>query len=199
MLKPTHALILISFLIGFPISSVAMEIFEGSGEAYTVTEPDQTEKISSLTQKHLADERKSTLDEERYRVSLKNPPGYAIEDRTKEVDLTYVFKNDIIGKDGVIIRKKGDSYNPLDRLVMPDLLVIDGENENHIKWAIEQKEDLYDYMILITSGSFLTVGRLYKLRVYRLTDSLQRRFQITHIPCAVTQDGNKVMVMEYGL
>lgn len=83
---------------------------------------------------------------------------------------------------------------------MPSLLIVDGEDEEQVKWAIGKKEDFSgEYMILLTNGSFKTILREYQLRVFRLTDSLQKRFEITHVPCSVIQEGNKIIVSEYEL
>ena len=80
---------------------------------------------------------------------------------------------------------------------MTSLIVIDGKKKEHIEWAKEQQKALKNAKILITKGSFLTVMRKHKLRVYHLKDIMMERFQIEKVPCIIIQKGQKLEVIEF--
>lgn len=178
----------------FPSPSFAIEVFEGDGLSYPVQELSEAERIKKLTEEYLGNPKNN----DRYMVILATPVKSTTRDRQRVVDLTYTYERDILGKGGEVIRKKGDRYNPLDSVTLPNFIIIDGEDEDQIEWAKEKQLELgLGSQILITNGSFLRVKRRHNLRVFRLTDSLQKRLHITHVPCTVIQEENKIVISEH--
>lgn len=178
-------------------SSVAkLVIYEGDGQAYEIAEGDKTKEIAELTKIYI----ESKKSEDRYKVRLKNTILKAEQDRSKRVDVTHVLKENIVGNNGELLKRAGDKYNPLENVTMTNLIIIDGESEDQVEWAIEkEKEFSGNTKILIAKGSTKDAKNLYGIRVYRLRDDMQEFFQITHIPCTVRQDGKELVVNEYNI
>ena len=176
-------------------SSIAkLIIYEGDGQSYEISEKDKTKEVVELTKSYI----ESNKSDDRYKVKLKNTLRKADRDRSKRVDVTHTFKEDIVGNNGEILRHAGDKYNPLENVNMTNLIIIDGESENQIEWAIEKENEFTgNTKILIASGSTKDVKEIYGIKVYRLRDDMQEFFKITHIPCTVSQDGKELIVNEY--
>ena len=124
-------------------------------------------------------------------VHLTQAPVPADENRTRVVDPSYTLPFDITDNDGQIINDyiKGYTFNPLDRIKMTSLIVIDGTKEDQIRWAQSMKSELNPSKILISRGSFYGVKRKYHLRVFHLNDDIMNRMDIERVPCTVIQKG----------
>ncbi|NTU73858.1 hypothetical protein HGB07_06890 [Candidatus Roizmanbacteria bacterium] len=171
-----------------------MIIYQGDGQSYEISEKDKTKEVVELTKSYIGNKK----SEDRYKVKLKNTPLKADRNRSKRVDVTHTLKENIVGKNGEILRRAGDKYNPLENVTMTNLIIIDGESADQIEWATEkEKEFSGNTKILIVSGSTKDVTEHYGIRVYRLRDDMQEFFKITHIPCTVSQDGKELVVNEY--
>lgn len=196
-MKKNRIVIAVLFCIIFAPckSSIAkLEIYKGDGRTYEIAEKDKTKNIAELTRKYLD----SDKSEDRYKVKLKNTVVKATKNRSKRVDVTHTFKEDIVGNNGEILKRAGDKYNPLENFIMTNLIIIDGESEDQIEWAIEKEKKLTgNTKILIAKGSSKDVKNRHGIHVYRLRDDMQEFFQITHIPCTVSQDGKELIVNEF--
>ncbi len=189
--------VLICIIFAFGKSSFAkLVIYEGDGQAYEIAEGDKTKEIAELTKTYI----ESKKSEDRYKVRLKNTILKAEQDRSKRVDITHVLKENIVGNNGEILKRAGDKYNPLENVTMTNLIIIDGESEDQIEWAREkEKEFSGKTKILIAKGSTKDAKDFHGIRVYRLRDDMQEFFQITHIPCTVSQEGKELVVNEYNI
>lgn len=172
-------------------------IYKGDGNTYDVNENDKTKDIEEKTLNYLKRDNQNKAVDNRFRVKLKKQVLQSELNRTKRVDVTHTFKEDI-KHEGIIIQKAGDRFNPLESVHMTNLIIIDGENENQIDWAIGKEKELTGKTkILISNGSSNIIKMNYGIRVYRLTDDMQKLYQITHVPCTVSQDGKELLVHEY--
>jgi ASC-1-like (ASCH) protein len=113
------------------------------------------------------------------------------------VDITYTLPVDIKDKDGNVLIAKGHKHNPLAKMTMTSLIVINGEKKEHIQWAKQKKKAIKKAKILISKGSFLAIQRKHNLRVYHLKDQMVDRFQINRVPCTVIQKEQKLEITEY--
>ena len=178
-------------------SNAKLITYQGDGNTYDVTEKDKTKEIEEKTLNYLKRDNQNTSVDDRFRVKLKEQVFKSELNRTKKVDVTHTFKEDI-KHEGTVIQKAGDRFNPLESVHMTNLIIIDGENENQIDWAIgKEKEFTGKTKILISNGSSNIIKINYGIRVYRLTDDMQKLYQITHVPCTVSQDGKELLVHEY--
>lgn len=178
-------------------SSVAkLVVYEGDGLTYEIAERDKTKEVAEFTRNYIENKK----SEDRYKVILKNYVLKAEQDRSRRVDVTHILKENIMGSNGEILKLAGDKYNPLENVTMTNLIIIDGESEDQIEWAIDKKKEFFgNTKILIAKGSTKDVKDLHGIRVYRLRDDMQEFFQITHIPCTVRQDGKELVVNEYNI
>lgn len=176
-------------------------IIEGDGYAYDVIESDQTQLIARKTGEYLNRKNIPLVTGEKGIVKLVNPPKPARKERSRRVDVTYTYTKDVADKDGNIVRGAGDKYNPLTSLVMPSLIVVSGRSEAQLLWATKFKEENLSptSMIILSDGNWVNVRKKYGIEAYRLSDRLQKRLQITHVPCTVMQDGSEVVIHEYNM
>ena len=126
----------------------------------------------------------------------------AREDKVFKVDMTGSIKEDIIGRDGVVIYPKGYRYNPMEYVFMRRIIVfINGQDEKQIEWY---KKSPYPTdmrtMLLITDGSYLNVRKKLKaLTVYYANKEIIERMGIKAVPSVAVQKGTELEVREYAL
>ena len=124
------------------------------------------------------------------------------KDKVFKVDMTGSIKEDIIGRDGVVIYPKGYRYNPMEYVFMRRILVfINGKDEKQIEWY---KKSPYPSdmrtMLLITDGSYLDVRKKFKtLTVYYANKEIIERMGIKAVPSVAVQKGTELEVREYAL
>lgn len=109
----------------------------------------------------------------------------------KEYDPSFVLDRDIKDHEGRLIAAKGTFYNPLDIVSFGEpLLLIDGDDENHVQWALNQKGKC-----VLTSGSPVALERQYK-RPFFFDQSgiIVKKLGIDEIPAMVSQSGNKLRI-----
>jgi conjugal transfer pilus assembly protein TraW len=187
----------LSLILALTPHAVALQVLEGQGRAYPVEEESQSKKI--LRQYKNKAQNRTTPEEleKKWVVRLENEPLAAVEDTTRLVDISYTVPFDISDENGNVLIPKGYVYNPLAKINMTSLIVIDGENDEQIEWAREKKEALKKSKILISRGSFMRVMREKRLRVYHLDDRIMERMQIRAVPCTVVQKGQYLEISEY--
>ena len=124
------------------------------------------------------------------------------EEKVFKVDMTGSIKEDIIGRDGVVIYPKGYRYNPMEYVFMRRILVfINGKDEKQIQWY---KKSPYPSdmrtMLLITDGSYLDVRKkLNTPSVYYANREIIDRMGIKAVPSVAVQKGTELEVKEYAL
>jgi conjugal transfer pilus assembly protein TraW len=191
--------LIIAFLLilAFAPHAVALQVIEGQGRAYPIEEESQSKKIIREYQKQGQNRTGPEELEKKWVVRLETEPPAALEDSTRVVDISYTVPFDIPDETGKVLIPKGYVYNPLAKINMTSLIVIDGENEEQIEWARQKQKELKKAKILISRGSFLRVMRKDKLRVYHLDDRIMERMQIRAVPCTVVQKGQNLEISEY--
>ena len=180
-------------------SNAKLITYQGDGNTYDVTEKDKTKEIEEKTLNYLKRDNQNTSVDDRFRVKLKEQVFKSELNRTKKVDVTHTFKEDL-KYEGTVIQHAGDRFNPLESVRMTNLIIIDGENENQIYWAIGKEKEFLGKgktKILISNGSSNVIKTNHGIRVYRLNDDMKKLYQITHVPCTVSQDGKELLVHEY--
>lgn len=128
------------------------------------------------------------------------PDGFPDADRERvfEVDMTYTLSFDITDGKGNILYPKGYSFNPLDYIRYPGILVfLDGSKESHLKW-FESSSYLKDpsVSVLLTKGSYYEVMKRFKRPVFYASKIITDRFQIERLPSVVKQKGKAMQVVE---
>ena len=192
-------IVILTLILGFSTQARALRVIEGQGRAYSIEEESQNKKIIREYQKQAQTRTTPEELEEKWVVRLENKPPAALKDTTRVVDVSYTVPFDIPDENGKVLIPKGYVYNPLAKIHMTSLIVIDGENKDHVEWARQKQKELRKAKILISRGSFLRVMRHYKLRVYHLDDHIMERMQIQAVPCTVVQKDQQLQITEYRL
>ena len=125
----------------------------------------------------------------------------AAEDKIFKVDMTYTLKDDIVGRDGVVLYPRGYQFNPMEYVFMRRIIVfINGKDERQIDWY---KKSPYPNdmrtMLLITDGSYLYIKNRLKTAVYYATREIIDRMGIKAVPSVAVQKGTDLEVREYAL
>lgn len=188
-----------SLLFAWTPTNWALTVIEGQGGAYPIAEASQADQVKEAYKRQKQSATKPTAEElEKKRiVRLEKTPAIAREKRTRQVDVTYTLPFDLKDADGNIIHPEGYTFNPLDRVQMTRLIVIDGTNEDQIQWAATRMRELQPAKILLSKGSFVKVLRQYGIRTFHLNDQIMERMRIERVPCTVVQNNGLLEVTEY--
>ncbi|MBN2570065.1 MAG: hypothetical protein JXB42_11600 [Deltaproteobacteria bacterium] len=123
----------------------------------------------------------------------------ASENRTFHVDMTYTLEFDIPDGKGGILYPKGYTFNPLDYVQMPTVLVIiNGDDPDQVKWFKESGYDRdFKAMLLLVSGSYSDLAEKLDRPVFYADERITGKFRIKAVPSVVRQDGAFMSVREF--
>ena len=175
------------------------------GTTYSIAEKDAIEEIR---------EKASTIDWKKYfnkeqmEQAVKNyrpkePVSLPVTtgDKKHNVDLTYTLDFDIPDGKGGILYPKGYSFNPLDYLQLPNILVvIDASDDRQVQWFLSSEyANDYRTMLLITEGKFWDVSHALNKPVFYVTRQIADRFQLSAVPSVIKQAGQYMEVRQIAL
>ncbi|OPY70751.1 MAG: hypothetical protein A4E57_00368 [Syntrophorhabdaceae bacterium PtaU1.Bin034] len=126
----------------------------------------------------------------------KLPP--ARKERTFLVDMTYTLDRDITDEKGNLIYPKGYTFNPLNYVAYPGVIVIlDGKSSVQVAWFkySEYSKDL-KVKLLVTDGSYVELSESLKRPVFYAGRAMIEVFQIKAVPSVVKQRGALMEVRE---
>ena len=191
-----------------PASSWDLGVF---GETFEISEKDLLEHIFSKLRelqesgKLEAEQKKVT---ERVKEMILHPQPIAGITHTEtrreyKFDPTITVTRDLSDHRGEIFVKKGERFNPLDRINMTKpLLFIDGDDEKHIKWAFAKLEDesinghKYGKVILVKGSPLELQKRLDRDVYFDQHGILTTKLGIKNVPAIVFQkQGEKVLTI----
>lgn len=126
--------------------------------------------------------------------------GITITKKVKEYkfDPTITVTRDIYNHRKLIFAKKGEKFNPLDRIsLMRPLLFIDGEDENQIKWAVSKIQENDQCKIILINGYHLNLQKELQRDIYFDQQGvLTKKLGIKNVPAIVFQKaGEKVLTI----
>jgi hypothetical protein len=196
----SRILIMVVFMLALSGAAGALEVIQGDGPSYPIIETSQSEKLMEQIKQQAAQKPQAQQPLVRS-VQLKNYPQPATEDRLRSVDISFVLPFDLKDKDGNVLFEKGQRYNPLKDMSMPmtSMIVVDGEDQKQLEWAVEKQQEVKRAMVLICRGDSLSVLMQTGMRVYHLNDSLMEKFKIERVPCIVMQKQDVLQVVEYSM
>ena len=125
----------------------------------------------------------------------------AKKDRVFQVNMNWILDFDIPDGRGGILYPKGFSFNPLDYVFLPNVLVvIDGSNARQVEWfkASSYAKD-YRVMLLLCGGSYTRVMEKLKRPAFYADARIVKRFQLKAVPAVIVQKGAVMEVREYAL
>ena len=123
----------------------------------------------------------------------------AAEDHTFRVDMTWSAVFDIPDGRGGILYPKGYTFNPLDYVFLPNILVfIDASDCRQMVWfkSSPYKSDMRT-MLLLTGGSYWDTINDLKIPAFYASKYIIERLKIKAVPSVAVQKGNFMEVREY--
>ncbi len=192
-------------LVCFSFSGTSMAKDLGVfGAVYDITEKDALKEIEekarevdikrAINRGELATKVKNYTPGDLKEAKL--PP--ARKERTFLVDMTYTLDRDIADEKGNVIYPKGYTFNPLDYITYPGVIVIlDAKSPQQVAWF---KQSAYgnDPMtkLLITDGSCADSSTALRRPVFYASRAIVDIFQIEAVPSVVRQKGAFMDVRE---
>ena len=125
----------------------------------------------------------------------------AEKDSAFHVDMTYTLDFDIPDGKGGILYPKGYTFNPLEYVQMPTILVvIDGDDPEQVAWFKQSRynKDLKT-MLLLVEGSYAEVAKKLDRPVFYADKRIINKFNLKAVPAIVYQDGVFMKVEEVAL
>lgn len=179
-----------------------VSVFASEGRLYDIAEKDAIEEIKERAasidwQNHFSREEKEEAFKRFKPSNVKSLPETTTPN-TYLVDMTYTLDVDIPDGKGGILYPKGYRFNPLDFMNFRSVIVvIDGTKQHHIEWF--KKSDLKENInvkLLISNGSYYDVSHQLNRPVFYALKEIVTRFNLTHVPCIVSQVDKMIQVKE---
>ena len=197
---------LVALIILLPFNSHAKDLGV-HGKLYNIAETDLAQDIQNkLSNLEQSGELKKLQEkwQKRTIAASERPKGtelpVAIKTIEKIYDPSVTAQNDIYDHIGNIIVKKGTSVNPLHYQNLPEnLLFINGDNKQQVKWALSKAKQ-YPAIIILVKGNIMQLMRDNKTRLYFDQNGyLIKTFNIQSLPAEIYQDQDVLKVREAAL
>jgi conjugal transfer pilus assembly protein TraW len=167
------------------------------GETFEISEKDLLEHIFSrlkvLQEGGKLEEEQKKITERIEEMILHPQPISGIthtqERREYQFDPTITVTRDLSDHRGQVFAKKGEEFNPLDRInFSKPLLFIDGEDEKQVQWAISKiKGNPFSKLILVKGAPLDLEKRLNREIYFDQHGVLTAKLGIKHVPAIVFQ------------
>jgi conjugal transfer pilus assembly protein TraW len=187
----------------FFASPVYAKVIGTVGKTYPIVEPDALAEIEASAAKiNMAELIKQARDKAQ-NFKPDNPVSLepAKQNRTFKVQMSYTLEFDILDGKGGVLYPRGYSFNPLDYVTYPGVLVvIDGTAKEHVEW-FKQSQYVSDIRVklLITNGQYYNLAMELKRPVYFLTPEIAQAFNLQAVPCVIVQNGKLMEVREFAI
>ena len=193
-----------SFAAGCIVPAPGYAIVVGqAGATYPIAEKDALKEIKQRVKEvDWAKERealkRSVLD---YRPTDLPSLPRARRDRAFMVDPLYTLKRYIPDGKGGILYPKGYTFNPLDYLSLPDVLVfIDGDDKAQVEWFQKSAWSKYgNVQVMLTGGSYRETEKELERPVFYAPAQMIKRFRIAAVPSVLYQRGKLLEVKEFDI
>lgn len=173
------------------------------GATYTIIEEDAIVQMKKAIVKYDWDkfEKKQIEKIKKFKPKDLVDLPLAKEDKVFSIDMTYTLKEDIIGKDGLVIYPRGYQYNPMEYVFMRRIMVfINAKDIRQMEWYKNSPyPDDMRTVLLITDGSYLYVKNKLNTSVYYANREIIERMGIKAVPSVAVQKGTELEVREYAL
>ncbi|MBN9413079.1 MAG: type-F conjugative transfer system protein TraW [Candidatus Paracaedimonas acanthamoebae] len=118
--------------------------------------------------------------------------------RTFYYDPTLTLSEDLKDHEGQVFAKKGDKANPLEIIPLTkELLFIDGEDEEHLNWALSRT--FPSKIILIRGQPLKLEERHHRPFYFDQLGFLTGRLSIKQVPARVFQEGTRLKIEELNI
>ncbi len=197
-------LLFILFLLCLSSNSFAKDLGV-QGKIYPIIETDFAAIIKSKLKKLEASGKLAKLQkqwQEKTIAGTKRPKPVEGLYKAKEIkefifDPSIQLRQDIFDHQGNLVAAKGKRINPLDYHSLPEnLLFIDGDNEEQLKWA-KDKASKHQSMIILTKGNVIDLMKSEKIRFYFDQGGfLVKTFGVAALSTIIYQDGKVLKVRQ---
>jgi conjugal transfer pilus assembly protein TraW len=117
---------------------------------------------------------------------------------------TYLFNpsisldRDLADHNGTRFYQAGTSVNPLNQITLSkEYLFIDGDRPHQVAWALNYKKNKAA-MIVLVKGDPMRLMRDAGVQVFfDQEEAMAKRFQLTHVPCSMAQEGTNLRITEW--
>jgi conjugal transfer pilus assembly protein TraW len=189
------------FVFLFFASPVYSKVIGTVGKTYPIAEPDALAEIEASAGKINMAEMVKQARDKAGNFKPDNPVSLvqAGKNSTFKVQMSYTLEFDIPDGKGGVLYPKGYSFNPLDYVTYPGILVvIDGTVKEQVEW-FKQSAYVNDIRakLLITNGQYYDLAMELKRPVYFLTPEIAKAFNLQAVPCVVMQNGKFMEVREF--
>jgi conjugal transfer pilus assembly protein TraW len=175
------------------------------GATYPIAEKDalreMADRAGEVDWSKVFDREESEKKIKDYRpAGLANLPA-AAGDRIFQVDMTWSSEFDVPDGKGGILYPKGYTFNPLEYVFLPHILVfVDASDRRQIEWfkSSPYRGDMRT-MLLLTGGSYWDTMDSLKMPVFYATKVIIERLKLEAVPSVVVQKGLVMEVREYAL
>ena len=125
----------------------------------------------------------------------------AEKERKFTVDMTYTLEFDIPDGKGGILYPKGYTFNPLEYMFYPKVLVvINGDDRKQVEWFISSPYYRDRRVkLLLSGGSFYDLARELKRPVYYVNKPIADTFNLQSAPSLIFQNGRVMEVWEIAI
>jgi conjugal transfer pilus assembly protein TraW len=188
------------FLESAPVSAQDLGRY---GTVYPVVEPDALAEMKAKAArvnwgKYLNREKMTRKIREYKPKELVKLPA-AGQPRSFLADMSYTLDMDIPDGKGGILYPKGYTFNPLDYVRLErTLVIINGNDKRQVEWfrSSPWNKDM-NAMLLLTDGSYYTLGERLKRPVFYADKLLVTRLKLQAVPSVAVQKGRFIEVREY--
>ena len=188
------------FLVSAPVSGRDLGRY---GAVYPIVEPDALAEMKRKAArvdwgKYLNREKMARKIREYKPKELAKLPA-ARRERAFLADMSYTLDMDIPDGKGGILYPKGYTFNPLDYVNLErTLVIINGNDKRQVEWFRKSpwNKDM-NAMLLLTDGSWYTLGERLKRPVFYADRLLVTRLRLQAVPSVAVQKGRFIEVREY--
>lgn len=196
-----RSIIIILFLAaGHPVKA---EVVGTYGATYGIAEKDALVEIGEQAKKINWDDKINKKATEQ-RIKGYRPGGLpdipvTTENRSFLRDMTYTTEIDVPDGRGGILYPKGYTFNPLEYLTLPNIIVfINGSDRKQVEWFDNSPyiKDMKTTLVL-TGGSYYELSKHFKRPAYYAVRNIAERLGIEHVPSVAVQKGKYMEISEY--
>lgn len=176
------------------------------GEVFPILERDLIEVILQKLHKLQVDGKLEEYNQQiqaKVKKSIERPSPVKDITHTKAprsytFDPTITVSKDLKDHNGVVFYRKGDKVNPLHyRQMTKPFLLIDGDDADHLTWALRMLKKHPLAKIILVKGAPLQIWRELGIPIYfDQFGKITEKFGIKQVPALITQSGDMLLIQE---
>lgn len=176
------------------------------GKTYPIDEQDLVKVIEAKLDNMQRNGKLGELEKimkERAQSAIERPKPVAgitktVHERKYFFNPSITVAENLYDHQGQLIHKKGNILNPLDHVNLSKLLlIIDGDDNSQIEWALLQEKKLGNATIILIKGPIMALRKQYKREFFFDQQGvICNRFMIKQVPARIQQQGKQLLIEE---